>query len=131
MRSKTIILSFPFCASFWVTKSRLFSLTTKQNLENCLNQKFFIVRFLENGFEATLRSTNVVTNLKIAFFFFFYKFLSGEIETRFLKTRQSIGHCWNCWKIVKVVTIFWESKANLWKLLIWNSLCQERFRIWL
>ena len=60
-----------------------FSEEAKQSVQNYLNQDLVIGSFLENGFEAILRSkTNVPTVWK-RLFAVFWKFLSDEVKTIF------------------------------------------------
>ena len=72
---------FQFFPNFWVTKLKPFSEEARQSVRNYLNQNLVIGRFLENGFEAILRSkTNVLTVWK-RHFSVFWKFLSDEVKT--------------------------------------------------
>ena len=70
-----------FFASFCVTKLKSLSRKVKQSVQSYLNQGFVIERFLENGFEATLRSKMNVVSISKGRFSFFFKFLSDEVET--------------------------------------------------
>ena len=70
-----------FFASFCVTKLKSLSRKVEQSVQSYLNQGFVIERFLENGFEATLRSKMNVVSISKGRFSFFCKFLSDEVET--------------------------------------------------
>ena len=70
-----------FFASFCMTKLKSLSRKVKQSVQSYLNQGFVIERFLENGFEATLRSKMNVVSISKGRFSFFCKFLSDEVET--------------------------------------------------
>ena len=57
----------------------------RKSVENCLNPKLVIIRFVENGFEATLSSKMNVLNLCKWHFSVFCKFLSNKVDFIFLK----------------------------------------------
>ena len=85
-RWKTILLSISkkkVFYNFWVTKLKPFSMKVRQRVQNYLNQNLIIESFLENGFEAPLRSKTNVMSIWKGYISFFRKFLSGEVETIF------------------------------------------------
>ena len=85
-RWKTILLSISkkeVFYNFWETKLKPFSMKVRQRVQNYLNQNLIIESFLENGFEAPLRSKTNVMSIWKGYISFFRKFLSGEVETTF------------------------------------------------
>ena len=85
-RWKTILLSISkkeVFYNFLVTKLKPFSMKVRQRVQNYLNQNLIIESFLENGFEAPLRSKTNVMSIWKGYISFFRKFLSGEVETIF------------------------------------------------
>ena len=79
---------FQFFLNFWVRKLKPFSEEARQSVQNYLNQNLVIGSFLENGFEAILRSkTNVLTVWK-RLFAVFWKFLSDEVKTIFWESER-------------------------------------------
>ena len=94
MGSKTKLWAFEnsifLCfANFWLTKLKPFSRKVRQSLKNYLTQNLVIGIFLDNGFEATLRSKTMVLRVWKEHFLVSYKFLIDVVET-----------------------IFWESEAK-------------------
>ena len=89
-RWKTILLSISkkkVFYNFWVTKLKPFSMKVRQRVQNYLNQNLIIESFLENGFEAPLRSKTNVMSIWKGYISFFRKFLSGEVETIFRENK--------------------------------------------
>ena len=75
---------FQFFTNFWMTKLNWYSRKAMKNVQNSLNQNLAIARFLEKPFKANLSSkANAFGVWKGHFSFFFFKFLSEEVETVF------------------------------------------------
>ena len=87
-----------FFANFWLTKLKPFSGKKRQSEVNYLNQDLVIGGFLENGFEATLRSKTNILSVWKGHASVFCKFLIDEVET-----------------------VFWEKEAK------WGKLFKSRF----
>ena len=74
-----------------MTKLKPFSEKVRQSVQNYLNQNLVKRRFLENGFQAPLRSKTNVLSVWKWYFLVFWKLLSQEV----MKVRQSFKNCLN------------------------------------
>ena len=109
LRSKTNVLKLKMTffnfLQIWVTKLKVLSGKVRQSVEDCRNPNLVIGRFLENGFEATLRWNSNVLNLWTYHFPVFCKFLSDEVETFFCQSRTMLRKlfAWSliCWELLR------------------------------
>ena len=87
--------NFQFFANFLATKLKPFFGKVRQSVQIYLNQNLVIGSFLENGFEATLRSKMNVLSVWKKHFSVFCEFLNDEVETAFQKSE---AECSNLFK---------------------------------
>ena len=95
LRSKTNFLIvwkwyFSVFCNFWVAKLKLFSPKVRRNVKNYLNQNLVIGSFLQNGFEATLRSKANVLSIWKGKFSVFCNFWLSRLKPFSGKMRQNI-----------------------------------------
>ena len=127
LRSKTNALNLLkitffslFCKFLSEKGGTVYWKSARQSIQICLNRNLVIRNFLENAFEATLRSkTNALNFLKITFFSLFCKFLSEKGGTVYWKSaRQSIQICLNRNLVIRnflenAFEATWRSKMNV------------------
>ena len=113
---------FQFFANFWLTKLKPCSGKKKQSEANYLNHDLVIGSFLENGFEATLRSKTNILSVWKGHASVFCKFLIDEVETVFWEKEAKWG------KLFKSRFSHRKLLRKWWGYLELKSKCSERFK---